>query len=130
MDQRTSNILYFISTSIFAIIFIMGAGVTYYSNFVDESTMPIVGQTIFWIMVLIGPLGIAYNIRAMKGSTPLTRKITLGVQIFVLAGCAFWLAFIYFLSEEKPDAFSQAFIWLFTVASVNRLIGILTGRHK
>ena len=128
MDQRTSNILYFISTSIFAIIFIMGAGVTYYSNFVDESTMPIVGQTIFWIMVLVGPLGIAYNIRAMKGSTPLTRKITLGVQIFVLAGFAFWLAFIYFLNEEKPDAFSQAFIWLFTVASVNRLIGILTGR--
>ena len=80
--------------------------------------------------MMTGPLGITYNIKSMKGSTSKTKKISLGVQIFVLVCCAFWIANIYFLYGEKPDVLSQVFIWLFTVGAVNRLIGLLTGRQK
>lgn len=128
MDRKKAKITYIISTAIYAVLFLFGLGVTYYSQFVDTDRLTLTGQTIYWMVMMAGPLGIAYNLKAMLGTTPLTRRIALGVQIFVIACCTFWLAFIYFLNEEKPDAFSQAFIWLFTVASVNRLIGILTGR--
>ena len=113
MDQKKAKITYIISTAIYAALFLFGLGT---------------GQTLNWIVMMTGPLGIAYNLKAMLGQTPLTRRITLGVQIFVIVCCAFWLTDIYFLIDGKPDAFSQAATWLFTVASVSRLVGILTGR--
>lgn len=130
MDQKKAKITYIISTAIYAVLFLFGTGVIYYSNYVDTDKLTLTGQTIYWMVMMTGPLGIAYNIKSMKGSTSKTKKISLGVQIFVLVCCAFWIANIYFLYGEKPDVLSQVFIWLFTVGAVNRLIGLLTGRQK
>ncbi len=128
MDQKKAKITYIISTAIYAALFLFGLGMTYYSQFIDTDRFTLDGQTLSWMVMMTGPLGIAYNLKAMLGQTPLTRRIALGVQIFVIACCAFWLANIYFLIDGKPDAFSQAAIWLFTVGAVNRLVGILTGK--
>lgn len=128
MDQKNTKIAYIISTAIYAVLFLFGLGVTCYSQFIDMDRLTLAGQTVYWMVMMAGPLGIAYNLKAMLGRTPLTRRVALGVQIFVIACCAFWLADIYFLIDGKPDAFSQAAIWLFTVGAVNRLVGILTGR--
>ena len=128
MDQKKAKITYIISTAIYAALFLFGLGMTYYSQFIDTDRFTLAGQTLYWIVMMTGPLGISYNVKAMLGQTPLTRRIALGVQIFVIVCCAFWLTDMYFLIDGKPDVFSQAATWLFTVAAVNRLVGILTGR--
>ena len=128
MDQKKAKITYIISTAIYAALFLFGLGMTYYSQFIDTDRFTLAGQTLYWIVMMTGPLGIAYNLKAMLGQTPLTRRIALVVQIFVIVCCAFWLTDMYFLIDGKPDVFSQAATWLFTVAAVNRLVGILTGR--
>lgn len=121
MDKKTSRVLYSISAALFAVIFIMGVSVVATSNFSDRIRLSPSDQTFYWLMVLAGPLGVMSCIKSIYGDTYAVWKAGIAVRIFVLACCIFWIIFLYFLSGENPDAFSQAFIWLMTAAVINGL---------
>ena len=54
MDRKKAKITYIISTAIYAVLFLFGLGVTYYSQFVDTDRLTLAGQTIYWMVMMAG----------------------------------------------------------------------------
>lgn len=129
MDRKSKN-LYIASIVIFAGVFILGAGVLAYTNFIAPYASSLAFQTCYMLIMLCGVLGIGSGLRNLFGiDSSKARKTSLAVQGTVLACCAGWLYIIYF-TGIKADAFTQAATWIMTAATVNRLMNIITRRKN
>jgi len=75
MDQKKAKITYIISTAIYAALFLFGLGMTYYSQFIDTDRFTLAGQTLYWIVMMTGPLGIASHAQDCPRSPDIRHRV-------------------------------------------------------